>query len=445
MKRFLTVITVIVLLGIVVIPYINGLIMEKTLKDFFAEANSFSSQTGSNYTFEIQSYDRNFFSSDIDWRLNLGSLKNIYGIDEVIFSDHARHGYTGVVSTTRLEKNPWFISFIEEKLKGENPFDIRTSYSYFGDISSRVDMEPFTTTAEQQEISVGKGRFIIETDDQLQNFSASASWLGLNAGDQAAVADVSMDTEMSQVSSFLWDGSVAFSVGSLRAAHPQGQLALNSGRLTYSLEADMDDDLADTEAAFSVDGIAFAGKTIDVARGTLAVNNMSARGYENLLRSYARMTAEVVDNIQTLEDPAADAGMVLQEKMGELTFQLIAALENLLRKDLQIHLSDVLVRTEEGDISADMRLRLLKDMTLMQFAPIIGQPALALEILDLQSSVRLPEALVDDPSQLLAPLHPGMETGLFVTENDNLSHNAETRKGVLYLNGRAVDLRAGGN
>lgn len=443
MKKLLAAITVIVLLGIIAVPYINGLIMEKTLKDFFAEANSLSSQTGSNYTLEILNYHRSIFSSDIDWRLDLSSLKNVYGIDEIIFSDHARHGYTGVVSTTRLDKNPWFTSFIEEKLGGENPFNIQTAYSFFGDITSRVDMAAFTTMAEQQEISVGEGQFIIETDDHLQDFSASASWLGLDAGEQASVADVSMETEMSQVSSFLWDGSIAFSVGTLRAAPPQGQLVVNNGRLTYSLETDMADDLADTEAAFSVDSIVSAGKTIDGARGALAVHNMSASGYENLLRSYTRMTAEIVDNIQTLEDPSADAGTVLQEKMGELTFQLIAALEKLLRKDLEIHLSDILVRTEEGDISGDIRLHLLKDMTLMQFAPIVGQPALALDIFSLESSARLPEVLVDDPSLLLTPLHPGMKTGLFISENGSLTHSAETREKELYLNGHQVELGAG--
>lgn len=445
MKKFLAVVVLFVLIGIVAVPYINGVIVEKSLKEFFAEANSLSRQTGSGYTLEILDYDRNIFSSDIDWRLNLGSLEHLYGIGEVIFSDHARHGYTGVASTTRLDKNPWFESFIEEKLQGENPFGIRTSYSFFGDIISRVDMAAFTTRVEQHQISVGEGRFVIETDDQLQSFSASASWLGIEVGEQAAVADISMETEMSQVSSFLWDGYMSFSLGSLRATQPQGQLVVGNSSLTYSLKTDMDADLADTETAFSVDSIAAAGKTIDGARGALAIHNMSARAYENLLRSYARMTGEVVDHMQTLEDPSTNAGAVLQEKMGELTLQFIAALEKLLRKDVEVHLADVLIRTEEGDISADMRLRLLKDMTLMQFAPVVGQPVLALDILSLKSSARLPEALVDDPSLLLAPLHAGMETGLFVSENGSLSHSAETREGKLYLNGRTVDLRAGSN
>jgi hypothetical protein len=79
-------------------------------------------------------------------------------------------------------------------------------------------------------------------------------------------------------------------------------------------------------------------------------------------------------------------------------------------------------------------------MTLAQFIPIMIQPELALDVFSLKSKVSLPYELIGDQENLLHPMFPGMQTGLFVREENNLIHSAETRNGKLFLNGQEVTL-----
>ena len=118
----------------------------------------------------------------------------------------------------------------------------------------------------------------------------------------------------------------------------------------------------------------------------------------------------------------------------------LTVLFQILKKGLEIKLSDLNVKLADGEINGDMTLRLLKDMTLMQFAPIITQPEQLFEIFYLKSNLRLPVNLVGENPKLLTPLYPGMQTGLFIKKGDNLVHQAETADGKLIVNGKAVIL-----
>jgi hypothetical protein len=85
-------------------------------------------------------------------------------------------------------------------------------------------------------------------------------------------------------------------------------------------------------------------------------------------------------------------------------------------------------------------LSLNKDMTLAQFIPLMHQPELVLDILSLQSNFTLPAELAGGNPMLLAPIFSGMTTGLFVKEDEKLTHQAETIEGKLFLNGQEVRL-----
>jgi hypothetical protein len=126
--------------------------------------------------------------------------------------------------------------------------------------------------------------------------------------------------------------------------------------------------------------------------------------------------------------------------MAAMGFQMMAAYERLLKAGLELQVSDLLVNLADGDITGDVTLRLLKDMTFMQFAPVVSQPELLLDIFYLKSDVSLPARLVGENPGLLTPVYPGMQTGLFVKRGDKLIHRAETIDGKLMLNGSDVIL-----
>ena len=121
-----------------------------------------------------------------------------------------------------------------------------------------------------------------------------------------------------------------------------------------------------------------------------------------------------------------------------MKFQILAAYEKLLKKGLEFQISDLYARLPEGEIKGDVVLSLNKDMTFAGFFPLIQQPELALDIFSLQSELSFPAKLIDNSAMLLTPMSPGMQTGLFVQNGDNLTHKAETKDHKLFLNSQEV-------
>jgi hypothetical protein len=119
---------------------------------------------------------------------------------------------------------------------------------------------------------------------------------------------------------------------------------------------------------------------------------------------------------------------------------MMAVYEKLLKAGLELQVADLAIKLPEGDITGGVTLRLLKDMTFMQFAPIVDQPELLFDIFYLKSDLSLPVGLVGDNPKLLTPVFPGMRTGLFVKSGNNLVHTAETTDGKLIVNSEEVVL-----
>ena len=120
----------------------------------------------------------------------------------------------------------------------------------------------------------------------------------------------------------------------------------------------------------------------------------------------------------------------------------MAAYEKLLTKDLELKISELHVTLPEGEIKGDLTLRLLKDMTFMQFFPIATQPQLLFDVLYIKSDLSLPASLVGEQAQnMLRPIYPGMQTGVFVEDGDNLTHKSETVDRKLMLNDKELRLQ----
>ena len=130
-----------------------------------------------------------------------------------------------------------------------------------------------------------------------------------------------------------------------------------------------------------------------------------------------------------------------EQQMGQIGMQLMGPAEKLLRKGLELHITDLHVTLPEGEITGNMRVGLNKDMTFAQFLPLANQPALALQIFSLQSTCNLPQPLLAGDPSLLQPLFPGMQTGVFVANGNRVEHNAVIKDGKLLRNGKEVQLQ----
>lgn len=433
MKKIIALMLVVILI-VLSLPFINGLLMEKSIHNAVNNINSIYAETGVDNSLEIINYKRGFFTTEIESKLHLGSFKAVYGIEEVVFTEHANHGYTGIVSSTTFEKNPWFNAFIEEQLQGKNPFTLKSEYTLTGGLQSTLSLEAFSIDIEGEKLDVKEGNLVIKTDTELSTFQISGNWSGMNAADKVTMGKVAIASDFERASTLLWDGYVTYSLNSLKAVGEQGQLVCENLQSRYQLSVDQAKNKLSGELDFSADKLSLFDNDVNGAKMKIALNNLNQTGYEEFVRLYMEMLPEIMTNLDTLEEGAQKGDEAQEKKMAAISLKMAAAYEKLFRQGVEFQIKDLLVKLPEGDISADITLGLLKDMTLMQLSPVAMQPALALDLFHLQSDIRVPAALVGEVPLLVEPSFPGMQTGIFIKNGEYLTHRAETKDGKLFLN-----------
>ncbi|MGD9008795.1 MAG: DUF945 family protein [Desulfobacteraceae bacterium] len=439
MKKIIVVVALILVIG-ASIPFASGLIMERTVRSAFQDMNTYFAANGADLSLEIISYDRSYLTSDIEWKVDLGALKAIYRIDEVVFKDHAKHGLTGVVSTTSLEKNPWYTAFVDEKLQGRDPIHISTAYGLFGNIDTKIVSDAFSFIVENETIDVKSGSMALATDRKLKHFTSTCSWQGLSAGEKFDIGDMSMASNLEMVSTFIWDGDASFSVQNIKAQEKENQFGIKGIKGKYLFDVADDQTTMSWEALFSMESLDAKDINVDDASVRFVTKGLNVKGYEEFMKLYAQNVSELFGQMEALQNDPETAKEIMDRQMAAMGFNMMAIYEKLLKAGLELQVADLAIKLPQGDITGGLTLRLLKDMTFMQFAPIVTQPELLFDIVYLKSDFSLPAGLVGDNTKLQEPVFPGMKTGLFVKNGDNLVHAAETADGKLMVNGEEVVL-----
>jgi uncharacterized protein YdgA (DUF945 family) len=440
MKKIIIGILLLIAIAGVGAPFVNGLMMEKTVKQSFKNLNTMYSDMGSGVSIETMKYDRNFFSTEIEWKMILGSLSAIYGVDEIIFLDRADHGYTSIVSKTSLEKNKWFTDFVNSKLEGKNPLAITTEYKLSGLMNSTIVLDAFSVQVDDEVVEIKAGKAIATCDKELKNFSSEASWEGISVPEKLKVEGITISSSLERLSTYLWDGTLSFGIGKGVIEENLQQIELVNFKVDYSLDVDDEEKTISVVTALGADHLLAGPETVDNGFVRIGLVNMDVQGFEEFMKLYTEMANTILQDMTAAEDDPEKMKTILQEEVTRTQFQIMAAYEKLLKKGLEFQISDLFAKLPEGELKGDVALTLNKDMTFAQFFPLVHQPELALDIFSLRSDISLPAKLVNDNPMLLMPMHEGMSTGLFIKNGDNLSHKAETRDGKLYVNGQEMVL-----
>jgi len=441
MKRALIAVLLILGLCAAAAPFVNGILMEKVVRKSFQDTNELYTDTGSDVAIQIIDYRRGYATSEIDWKVDLGSLKSAYGINEILFTDHAEHGLTGIVSNTSLMKNSWYADFINNKLAGKDPLTITTRYSLSGNILVNAALAEIALEEGGEKIQVKPAKMTLGADAGLHNFTIDSTLAGFEIPGKVALTDLSLQGELERISSYIWDGKVTTHLGKTRAEDKDGVLTLDNLQADYNLDYDDNNKKMAIAMGYAADKLTVNEEAIGKSGCTFSVANLDAEGYNEFMKMYTRTMQDMMHDLPKLEEASnEELQKELQARMGTIFFQLMTAYEKLMKKGLQIELADLLVTLPDGIVNGNFLLELKKDMTFSEFTPLLGQPSLALDIFNLKSSASVPKTLLGDDPNLLTPLFSGMQTGLFLEEDNMLKHSAETKDGKLFLNGREVNL-----
>ena len=440
MKKIIVGALCLIIIAGVAVPFVSGLMMEKIVKQAFSNLNTMYSDTGSDVSIEMMRYDRNIFSTEIEWKMRLGSLRAVYGVEEIVFIDRAKHGFTSIVSQTSLEKNKWFTDLVNNKLNGKDPLAISTEYKLSGQINSTITLDAFSMPVDSEVVEIKAGRAVLACDKELKNFLSEASWEGFSVSEKLKVDGISITSSLEMISTYLWDGIISFEVGKSKITGDFEQFDLVNFKGDYILDVNKDENTISVAATIGADHLMAGLEKVENAFVRIRVANMDVQGFEQFMQLYTEMANTVLQEITAAEDDPEKMKTVFQEQMGRTQFQMMTAYESLLKKGLEFQLSDLHAQFPSGEVKGDAVLSLNKDMTFAQFIPLVHQPELVVDVFSLKSNVSLPAELIGDNPDLLSPIYPGMQTGLFVKNGENLSHKAETRGSKLYLNGLEVEL-----
>lgn len=421
-------------------PFVIGMLMEKTVMQSFDNVNSLYGESGTDLSVEVVRYDRKFFSSEIEWKLSFGSLEPLYGVKDIIFIDRAKHGYTGIISKTSLEKNKWYADFLHNKLDSKDPLTISTEYKLSGPIRTDMALEPFSLMVEDEKLDIKAAKIMAGTDANFTTFLSEGSWEGGSVAEKVEFGAVFFNSELRKISTYLWDGTLSYGIDKIEATEGEQVVTINKLKADYTLDVNEQGNTISIGVGLGVDNVSGGAVKIDDGAFKIGFNNLDGEGFEKFMVMYSEMAGELFKDMAGSEDDPEKMATLIQEQMAQLQLQLMTAYEQLLKKDLEFEISDLHATLPEGEVKGGLQLRLNKDMTFAEFFPLLQQPELVTEIFSFSSDVSLPAVLVGENPMLLTPVYPGMQGGLFVSKGDTLVHKAETRDGKLYINDLELEL-----
>jgi len=441
MKKFLAAIVVLLIAAGVSAPYVSGLVAERELREIIAKTNKLYADTALGITAEITQYKRGYSSSEVEYKVNLGTMSSLYGVKELLFQDQIKHEMTGVVATTSLARNPQYQEFVKTKLAGKDPLHITTRYSLTGEFESTFVLDAFSLPTSEQAVQIKPARFVGTGDKELKHFVMDGTWEGMAVNGMGALDAVSMKGDMTMESIYLGTGKVAMVIKGFKIEDPKEPVTLSNLIINYSLNHDKGANKLSAVVEYGADSLNVGDKKVEKALIKMAMNGVNATAYEELMRVYMTAFNKIVTAAGSNAQDPEQLEQAFEQQMGQIGMQLMGPAEKLLTKGLEFQIPDFHFTLPEGQVTGNLSVGLTKDMTFAQFIPFATQPELALQILALQSNCSLPKQLLGDDPSFLEPMHPGMKTGVFVVKGDRAEHKAEIKDGKLLLNNMELPLK----
>lgn len=442
MKKLLIGVGILVILAVVCLPFINGMVMEKAFHHVVNQANEMYVDTEMGMNLEIIRYDRGFSSSEIEYKLNLGKLKEMLKVDSVVVIDRAKHGLTSVISTSSLEKNSWYSQAIENYMEGSDPLTLKTEYKLMGDIISTITADAFTLKAEGETIDIKPGTITAQTNREFKKFVSKGNWQGLSAGDLITISAMSFESDIELISTFIYRGTSLVIMEGASVEEEGKRVAMKGLEVRSDVQYDEKADRLAIDANYILEHMTTPEGDMENLDLALHIAGVDGTAYEEAAEIYMDMMGSFFEILAQHQDDPEVLEEAMQAQMMGLGMQMIGVYEKFLKQGLELSIKKLNATLPMGTIEGAVSLVLNKDITMAQMLPIASQPNLVFEYLTLNSNVTLPKALTGDNPMLTAPILPGMETGFFIEDGEYLKHNGETRDNQFFLNGAAVDLNA---
>ncbi|MGL1933296.1 MAG: YdgA family protein [Desulfotalea sp.] len=449
MKKIVVGGVLVLVMGAVSMPFVNGMFMEKGYRQLVEDTNKEYTEAGLDLNIEIVRYDRGFFNSEIETKLHLGELKMSKTIENIVFLEQAKHGYLSVVSKTSLDKNIWYNDFVNNKLDGKNPIDLTTTYMLTGDITSVISMNPLTIKADDETFNSRAGELVITSDWEMKDIKVSGTWDGMNvaAADNMDIAGFSINTELEMLSTYIFDYKGSFNIDKITVQPAIGDhMEINNFNMEQSQKYNEDKNTLAVELSYAIGSI-IQGKDkveeIADASVTFGVKGIDAATYEEAAKLYVTNLSKILKQVAITGDNQEELSKVMEQELGLVGIQMMGLADKFLKSGLEIYISNLHAKIKQDEVDANIMVRLEKDLTSAEiYSVLMATPEKVFEYISLKTDAQMNGELVKDiPPMLTIPSYPGMKTGLFILNGTNLKHKAETRDNKLFINDEEVTIQ----
>ena len=438
MKKGIFWVAFVIVLGVIGMPVLNGMIVEKRVRQSFEDMNRNTKASGSGVLFEMISYDRRFFSSEIQWRIVSPALEKSWGIQEILFLDRVRHGFAGASTTTSLEKNPWVMDMVDKKLNGKTPLTLKTEIRFWGRMESRLALEAVSYRDTEGVVEIRPGRASLFMDWGKDRWVSKIDFEGLDLAGKIRLDGFSWQSDLERVSGNIRAGRASFFLKEFQSSDPGKTTTLSNAAFDYELVYHSKEVSVSINTQGRLDAFQSGGEGFKNAAAGFHIHHMDAGGYEDLLAFFREGAAEIMNSDPSNRQDMDAVRRAMEKHATDKGFEWIGICEKLLKKGLEIEVSGLKSQVPEGNIEADARIRIEDDPPLSGVLSFLMDPSNLLAYISLESYIILPKRLDPSGRMVLSPMFPGMPTGLFVMEKDHLLHRAETREGKLFLNRKEV-------
>ena len=318
MKKTLFGILIIVVVGVMAAPFCNGLMAEKVLRSQLDEYNDRYADQPFYPQLEITRYDRDFGSSEIEWTITIPQLQAADDFPPIVLIEKAKHGYMGVTSTTSLDRNDWYVDFIREELDGNDPLSIVSQYNFLSGVTTTATLAAIELLDnENNRVSIKPAKLVIQADRSFENFLTEANLEGFSFAEQVDIEGIELRSDVKRISSFIMDGESSFSARNINFMDgDKGKdVAISSLKALSKIDFDETGEKLSMSTGYSIDQIVADEEKINDIRVEIGINQLDAKGLENIYKIYMDMMGDIMANLATAQNDPGQSKAMLDQKM----------------------------------------------------------------------------------------------------------------------------------
>jgi len=421
MKKIVIVVAVICTAVFIGMPYITGLVTEKTLNKMVASVNQQQHQYGISEIIEV---NRGFRQSTYKFRWTLPIMPeefiNFTG-ESIEYGCDAKHGLIAITYQCQFDELQGYSDFINTFLEGRDPLSVTGKVSLSGEISHAIGLQAFSVDRDGESMGVQAGKLTMITDAKLDRYRFDGEFGGLKFKDSEVTLEldsVKVEGDLRVEEDGLYNGVAEFSLANIEVLEENAQHVLMNG-LKMKAVSQINNENLNLNYTLDVEQLKTRQATQNFDFDQLKLN-LNADGLNR------NGVAELNKQLTSIANQGAD---VPAQQMAVL----LPILESLLKKGLLLRLETALDHDQQS-FKADIATKLVNDLTLVELPLMVYNPEAMLDKMQASADIQLPNSIVNKvpgmQQRLQAnPLYQSTANGYqssIILQKNNIKLNAQT-------------------